>query len=351
VQRERMDEESNVPVAFMLDAQTGYARITEFGNERVADDLHDALGRLEKAGMQRLVLDLRDNPGGLVAEASKVAGEFLPKGALVYTSFGRKADVVDTGRVGRSFFRSEKRYPMVLLVNGGSASASELVAGALQDHDRALLVGRPTHGKALLMLTLPLLEGSKDYVNSWIYLNIGRMRTPCGRVIQRPYRGLSRREYFRRAGELADTAGRPSCRTDGGRTVYGGGGVFPDVLLPAPRALPPWLAAANEQGLALEWVGAHLDAHPAAYPSLDALAAAPALAPGGVAELRRALAAAGVAVPEGADADRAIEAALLPMVADAKWGSSGRYRIEAVRDAEITQAVKAFDKAAGILRR
>src|SRR5256886_9199694 len=150
VQGERVEEETAVPSAFMLDGQTGYVRITNFLNDRVADDLHDALGKLEGQGMKRVVLDVRDNPGGRVDQAAKIAGEFLPKGAIVYTAEGRKADVTDTSRVSRSFWRSEKRYPIVLLVNDGTASASELVAGALQDHDRALVVGTPTFGKSLL---------------------------------------------------------------------------------------------------------------------------------------------------------------------------------------------------------
>ena len=151
VRRERTSEATAVPVAIMLDSTTGYVRVTTFMGEHVADDLHRALEHLEKQGMQRLVLDLRDNGGGSVGEAARVAGEFLPRGAIVYSSSGRKAEITDTGRVQRSFWRSERRYPIVVMVNAGTASASELVAGALQDHDRALIVGRPTFGKSLLM--------------------------------------------------------------------------------------------------------------------------------------------------------------------------------------------------------
>src|SRR5919197_5890550 len=124
VKRERVDESTAVPAAFMLDAQTGYVRITTFSNDKVADDLHDALGRLERQGMKRVIIDLRDNGGGRVDQAAHVAGEFLPKGAIVYTAEGRKPEVTDTSRVSRSFWRREKRYPIVLLVNDGTASAS-----------------------------------------------------------------------------------------------------------------------------------------------------------------------------------------------------------------------------------
>ena len=157
------------------------------------------------------------SPGGLVKEAASAAGEFLPRGAVVYTQEGRRADLVDTGRVGRSFWSSERRYPMAVLINAGTASAAELVAGALQDHDRAVVVGRPSFGKSLLMQGFPLSDGSA------LYLVVGRVRTPCGRVIQRQYHGLTRGDYYRLAAAERDTAGRPSCRTDAGRTVYGGG--------------------------------------------------------------------------------------------------------------------------------
>ena len=183
VKRESVDEATAVPVATMLDSTTGYARVTTFVGEKVADDLHSALDRLERGGMKRLVLDLRDNGGGSVAEAARVAGEFLPRGAVVYSASGRKAEITDTGRVQRSFWRSERRYPIVLMVNAGTASASELVAGALQDHDRALIVGHPTFGKSLLMRGFPMSDGSvlvlvvghvRHRAAEWCSASIGR---------------------------------------------------------------------------------------------------------------------------------------------------------------------------------
>ena len=344
VARERTDEITAVPAAMMLDGTTGYVRVTAFENEKVADDVHDALGRLEKAGMTRLVLDLRDNPGGIVSEAAKVAGEFLPKGTLLYTQSGRKKEVTDTGRVERSFWSHEKRYPMVLLVNEGSASASELVAGALQDHDRALLVGRPTFGKSLLMQGFPLADGSV------MMLVIGRVRTPCGRVVQREYHDLTTREYYRQARAQRDTAGRPSCRTDGGRVVYGGGGVVPDVRLDDREPAPVWLARLDELQLPLQWAGAHVTEQAAAYPSLDALTAAPALAPGALASFRAFAQAQGSTVPDGADADRLLERRLLLRVAATKWGAEGYYRLAARLDPEVDAARAAFAEAQRILQ-
>lgn len=343
VKREKTDELTAVPAGFMLDGETGYIRITAFENSKVADDVHDALGRLEKAGMKRLILDLRDNPGGLVDEAAKVAGEFLPRGTLLYTQAGRKKEVADTGRVGRSFWSREKRYPMIVMMNDGSASASELVAGALQDHDRALIVGRPSFGKSLVMQGFPLADGSA------VVLVIGTIRTPCGRVIQREYRDVATRDYYRLSRAERDTAGRPSCRTTGGRTVYGGGGIVPDVRLPEPQPAPVWLARLDEASLPLQWVGAHVTEQAAAYTSLDALLASPKLPAGALASFRAFASAQSASIPDGAAADVLLEQRLLLRIAETKWGAEGLYRLTALLDPEIAAARAAFAQAERIL--
>jgi carboxyl-terminal processing protease len=344
VKRERAGEESAVVASFLLDPMTGYVRLISFESEKAADDLHDALSRLEKDGMKRLVLDLRDNGGGLVGEAAKVAGEFLPKGAVVYTQQGRKAEVADTSRVGRSFWSREKRYPIVVMVNDGTASAAELVAGALQDHDRALIVGRPSFGKSLLMQGFPLTDGSL------VMLVVGHVRTPCGRVIQRRYHGISRREYYRLAAEARDTVGRPSCQTTSGRVVYGGGGIYPDVLLREPEPMPLWLSRIYEGMLELKWIAGHVSAAPTVYPSLDALTASPKAAPGAVADFRRFAREQGVTIPEGAEADARLDRAIVRWVALAKWHEPGLYRIAAVQSGDVKSAVEAFAKAESILK-
>ena len=343
VKRERVEETGTVPTAFMLDRETGYVRITTFVGLKVADEVHAALGRLEKLGMKRLVLDLRDNGGGSVDQAADVAGEFLPKGAIIYTAQYRKKadDDRDTVRVRRSFWNREKRYPVVVLVNSGTASASELVAGALQDHDRGLVVGRATFGKALLMRGFPMSDGSTLVMVS------GHVKTPCGRLVQREYRTITRRDYFRLAGAERDTAGRPSCRTAAGRTVYGGGGVYPDVTLPEREPAPLWLARVYEDDLLLKWIGGYLAANTAAFGSLDALAASPTVPAQAIADFRAFAERQGVTIP--ADGDGWIRGALLVEVASAKWGMEGRYRILAVIDKEVTEAKRQFDRAAAIL--
>jgi carboxyl-terminal processing protease len=343
VERERPADRSGVPAAFMLDKITGYVRITTFAGDKIADDAHDALGGLEKRGMQRLILDLRGNAGGRIDQAADVAGEFLPKGTILYSSEGRKTEIGDTVRVKRSFWRSERRYPIVLLVNEGSASASELVAGALQDHDRALVVGRPTFGKSLLMRGFPLSDGSV------IVLVVGHVKTPCGRVVQRQYRTVTRREYYRLAGAERDTAGRPSCRTANGRTVYGGGGIYPDVLLSERESAPVWLARIHEEAIPLAWVGGYISSPGARLTTAEALAAAPTLPAVALEDFRAFARKQGVTIPTGADADAWLQGALVLRVAAAKWGEAGYYRVIAALDSEITGAARMFDRAAAIL--
>ncbi len=338
VRRERASPASAVPVATLLDPTTGYVRVTTFDGEKVADDLHAALETLEGRSMQRLVIDLRANGGGRVDEAKRIAGEFLPRGTIVYTSSGRKAEVTDTGRVQRSFWRSERRYPIVLLVDDGTASASELVAGALQDHDRALIVGRPTFGKSLIMQTFPLTDGS------WITLVIGQVRTPCGRVIQRAYRGLTRREYYAEAGQIQDTIGRPSCRTDNGRVVYGGGGIVPDVLLPVHEA-PAWLTRLNEAGTLLTWANGYASSAASSLTTIDALIAARSLPPAALTDFRTVASSAGVTVPVDAETETMLGPVLGRMVAFVKFGEAGYYRMVAVTDPAVRAAVDAFSKA------
>ena len=338
VQREKVDEASAVPTAFMLDERTGYVRITSFLNDRVADDLHDALGQLEARGMRRLVLDLRDNPGGRIDQAAKIAGEFLPKGAIVYTSTGEKREMIDTSRVSRSFWRSERRYPIVLMTNAGTASAAELLAGALQDHDRALIVGKPTFGKALIMRGFPLSDGSI------IELVVGHLKTPCGRVVQRQYRSITTREYYRLARADRDTAGRPNCRTDAGRVAYGGGGIYPDLVVDESD-IPLWLARLGEDNVVLKWIGGYVTANPSVFASLDALSRSQSIDANGITEFRKFAATQGITIPQTAEADTTLERVLSASAARSKFGDAGFYRINAALDPEVQIARRAFDDA------
>lgn len=339
VRREKPEETTAVPTAFMLDSQTGYIRITHFLDDKASRDLRSALQEMESRGMHRLVLDLRDNGGGLLEEAARVAGEFLPKGTVVYRSEGRHAEMRKTVSVPRSLFRSDgRRYPLVVLVNRGTASAAELLAAALQDHDRALIIGRPTFGKALMMRGFPLADGSV------IMLVVGHIQTPCGRVVQRQYRDVTVREYYRMARVERDTAGLPSCRTPGGRVLYGGDGIRPDIMLQEWQAPPLWVAHIHEQDLPLRWVGPYLESAPG-LSDLEQFAVQPDLPHGALADFHAFAARQTVDLPSDPASDERLSGILLRTLARARWGAEGFYRVSAVLDPDIAAATLAFERA------
>src|SRR5918911_189941 len=167
-----------VPAAFMLDAQTGYVRLSEFG-ENTDQELGQALRTLQRQGMKRLVFDLRGNPGGALDQAIKVANRFLPRGDMVVYTRGRVSNSDQDYRATES--SDYLNVPMVTLTNRSSASASEIVSGALQDHDRSLIVGETTFGKALVQSVYRVSEGAGVAGTTAHYY------TPTGRLIQRPW--------------------------------------------------------------------------------------------------------------------------------------------------------------------
>jgi carboxyl-terminal processing protease len=217
-----------VPAAFMLDGQTGYLRLQDFG-ENTDAELGRALKDLTQKGMKRLVFDLRGNPGGALDQAIKVSNRFLPRGDLIVYTRGR---VPNSDQDYRATERSEYlNIPMVTLVNRNSASASEIVSGALQDHDRSLIVGETTFGKALVQSVYRVSQGAGVAVTT------ARYYTPSGRLIQRPWDG-SFDEYLtytlREQDPNRDHKAEDLKLTDAGRKVYSGGGVEPDRRFDGP---------------------------------------------------------------------------------------------------------------------
>ncbi|MEO8070357.1 MAG: S41 family peptidase [Acidobacteriota bacterium] len=217
-----------VPAAFILDAQTGYVRISEFG-ENTDAELARALRDLTRQGMKRLVFDLRNNPGGALDQAIKVSNRFLPRGDMVVYTRGRQSN---SDQDYRATEQSEYLdIPMVTLVNRSSASASEIVSGALQDHDRSLIIGETTFGKALVQSVYRVSEGAGVAVTTAHYY------TPSGRLIQRPWDD-SFDEYLTYTLREQD-ANKPHAAadlkyTDSGRKVYSGGGIEPDRRFDGP---------------------------------------------------------------------------------------------------------------------
>ena len=219
----------SVDIAYMLDEKTGYLKLSKFSATTVSE-FKNAVINLEAKGMKQLIFDLRGNTGGYLAAAVDIADEFLPKGSLIVYTEGRNRP--------RNYMKARRRgmleeMPVVVLIDGESASASEIVAGALQDNDRGTIIGRRSFGKGLVQEQIMLSDQSA------IRLTVARYYTPTGRCIQKPYSG-NKEEYLLESydryqnGELFHPdsihfADSLKFTTPKGKTVYGGGGIMPDI--------------------------------------------------------------------------------------------------------------------------
>jgi carboxyl-terminal processing protease len=250
--------------SYMIDDQTGYIKLDRFARTTYTEFM-DALQELRDQGMQRLVFDLRDNAGGYMDMAVRISDEFLGEGQLIVSAQSRHEDFNQTfvARGGGAF----EDQPVILLVNENSASASEIVAGALQDHDRAIVIGRRTFGKGLVQRQYPLPDGSV------LRLTISRYYTPSGRLIQTAYESGDRDHYYQTKLEqrthdvgmdvqelLSEVPDSLKYQTDAGRTVIGGGGVLPDFIVPIDSAstlIQTIFALGIESPFTREWMDTH----------------------------------------------------------------------------------------------
>ncbi|MFS8085948.1 MAG: S41 family peptidase, partial [Acidobacteriota bacterium] len=224
----------SVPDAYIIRPGVGYIDMTRGFNYDTVDGLLSALDFLHARGMNSLVLDLRNNPGGFLEQAIHVAETFLPAGQLILTQKGRNG-ANDHTYVSRN--SDPDRIPLVILVNEYTASASEIVAGAMQDHDRAMIVGQTSFGKGLVQSIIPLEYGAG------LTLTSAKYYTPSGRLIQRDYSDGGFYNYIYRGGTLRDSNGDtkpngPASRTDTGRPVFGGGGITPDEMVKQDNFTP-----------------------------------------------------------------------------------------------------------------
>jgi carboxyl-terminal processing protease len=210
-----------VDLHFLIKPGVGYIHVSGF-NETTEHEVGDALDQM--GDLKGLVLDLRQNPGGLLNEGVGVADKFLHKGQLIVSHHGRNSA---EKRYTATHGNGGKEYPLVVLVNRGTASAAEIVAGAIQDHDRGLIAGETTFGKGLVQTVYPLSE------NTGLALTTAKYYTPSGRLIQRDYSNVSLYDYYfnRENEETSTSSSREVKLTDSGRTVYGGGGITPDVKI------------------------------------------------------------------------------------------------------------------------
>ena len=221
----------SVTATYMLDDKTGYIRIRNFG-ENTYPELLIALAKLSQEGFENLAIDLRGNTGGYLESAVQIANEFLPKGQLIVYTQGRKQSRQDYRSDGRG---SYQQIPLVILIDEGSASASEILAGAIQDNDRGTIIGRRSFGKGLVQKPMAFNDGSM------IRLTIARYYTPSGRCIQKPYVSGDNKDYeedlmaryqhgeFFSQDSIKHTG--PAYKTRIGREVFGGGGITPDIFV------------------------------------------------------------------------------------------------------------------------
>ncbi|MDN5214552.1 S41 family peptidase [Fulvivirgaceae bacterium BMA12] len=225
--------QNTVDVSYMIDKETGYIKLSRFGTNTY-NEFKTALKKLNGMGMKKLVLDLKGNGGGIMQRAIEISDEFLDNNQLIVYTKGKDNRYDSEARARIKGIAED--IPLIVLIDQGSASASEIVSGALQDNDRALIVGRRSFGKGLVQVPIDLSDGSE------LRLTISRYYTPSGRSIQKPYRAEDNdydQEIYTRLenGEFfhADSVkfnDSLTYRTSGGRVVYGGGGIMPDYFVP-----------------------------------------------------------------------------------------------------------------------
>ena len=248
----------SINTSYMVNDRTGYVKIDRFAMT-THDEFMDHVGTLREQGMERLVLDLRGNPGGVMRAAVDIADEMLAEGLTIVETRGRERAMNNSFAADGG--GSLEDSPIIVLVDRGSASASEIVSGALQDHDRALVVGQRTFGKALIQKQFELTDGSL------LQMTVGRYYTPAGRLIQTPYEQGSQEQYIERMMEQQQAAtfhpeeykeSIPDSlmyNTTHGRTVFGGGGIMPDVVVqPDTTSLTNFVSAINmDFAFARDW--------------------------------------------------------------------------------------------------
>lgn len=252
--------QKSITATYMLDKNTGYIKVKSFG-ETTYPEMLIALAKLSQEGFTNLVIDLRDNTGGYMNSAIQMANEFLPKNKLIVYTIGRKSPRQDFPSDGHG---SYQKIPLVVLINEGSASASEIFAGAMQDNDRATIIGRRSFGKGLVQQQLSFPDGSM------IRLTIARYYTPSGRCIQKPFTAGDNKDYEEdlltryQHGEFFSQDSikhhGPAYHTSIGRTVYGGGGITPDIFVAEDTlGMTSYYKQAAMSGLILQYAFTYTD--------------------------------------------------------------------------------------------
>ena len=252
--------QKSISATYMLDESTGYIRIKNFGETTYAE-LIFSLAKLSKNNLSNLVIDLRDNSGGYLERAVQMVNEFLPKNRLIVYTQGRKSPRQEYRSDGHGSYTN---IPLVVLINEGSASAAEIFAGAIQDNDRGIIIGRRSFGKGLVQKQIEFPD------KSMVRLTIARYYTPSGRCIQKPYKMGEEADYAKdlvtryQHGEFFSQDSikhtGPAYRTSIGRTVYGGGGITPDIFVPEDTlGMTSYYKKAAMSGLILQFAFTYTD--------------------------------------------------------------------------------------------
>lgn len=328
---------NSISNVLMIRPGVGYIRIKDFTSTTVRE-LDEAITKLNGEGMQKLVLDLRMNPGGLLDAAVGVADHFLDKGQMIVYTKGRTPDSAQEYTAPGKHVKFD--LPLVVLVNRGSASASEIVAGAIQDHDRGLVVGETSWGKGLVQSVYTLQYGAG------LALTTSKYYTPAGRNIQRDYSSVY--DYYMadetENGPEVPLAQREQFKTDTGRIVYGGGGITPDVMIKQPtlkRTTQLLEVRSAIFNYAVEYAAKHPDVttelqiSPAMVEDFIRYAAEKEIA--SEADIRAAL--------QSAEDRKFVERAMKAEIVAAKYGYDASYPYRLQGDAQVEKALEVFPEA------
>lgn len=313
----------SVDRAFLLQPGLGYIRILSWDLE-TAKQLRDAIQKLGESSLQGLVIDLRNNPGGVVKAALDGASMFLQPGQRILTAKGRASEMetADASKNGTPY-----RFKLAIIINEKTASASEIFSGALQDHDRAAIVGEPSYGKGLVQSVMPLSQGAGLAITTAFYY------TPSGRSIQRPLRNSALSDTF----GSAPASNLPTYKTDNGRTVTGGGGIRPDIIV-GPADFTRLEAVLDSSGALTSFATEYLAAHAPLPPSFKITAET-------LDELKVFLAARRIqpSVAEWSAEHGWIAARLLEEIVTQAQGVAKGDELQAQRDPQVRAAVKALE--------
>jgi len=335
--------QNTVRYAYMLDDKTGYIALSDFARS-TGEEMKDAIAKLKSQGMQRLLFDLRGNGGGLLDQAIAVSDQFLPAGALIVETRGRVSGSSEKYNATGDYTPLE--MPVVVLVSESTASAAEIVSGAIQDHDYGLIVGVPTWGKGLVQTVYSLSYGAG------LALTTAKYYTPSGRLIQRDYTDFydyAAHDESTNGSHPGEGGGAPSTYfTDLRREVYGGGGITPDIEV-EPEDLPPFIQFLISRDAFFQFASEHVNRHPlpseAWTPDAKTLDAFQKWVVGqdiaNADELQAAM--------DDAEVARWIRLYIEAEAKGAQFGLQARSHVLLKADKQVKTAMEQFDRAANLL--